>query len=112
MRQQISIQKIIAFVLLVVFSISVAPKAYFHDAIAHHKDVVVCHHPEGLSACVHSQPFHCHFDDLVVTAPFLIQAVPHSFFVEINYLDKQDQYNTSYTFSSLYQKAGRGPPAG
>ena len=110
LRQQTPIQKLIAFVLLVVFTISIAPKLYFHDVIAHHRDTVVCHHSENTSSCVHSQPFHCHFDDLVVTAPFLTEAGQFSFLIAIKYLNKQPLFNPFYTSLSFSPKAGRGPP--
>lgn len=111
MKQQTFIQKIIAFVLLVVFAVSITPKAYFHDAIAHHKDVVSCHHPEPGSSCVHSQPFNCHFDDLVVRAPFFIENDEFTIILLTRYVDKQDAYQLSWSQSSASQKANRGPPA-
>jgi hypothetical protein len=110
LRQQTFIQRIIAFALLIVFSISAAPKAYFHDLIADHKDGIACCHSQTTSTCVHSQPFNCHFDELVVTASFLMEAVQFSFLSPIEFSAENDHYKSFYTFSSLFQKTGRGPP--
>ncbi len=57
--------------MLLVFSISVTPRVFFHDLAAHHKDVLTCNlsHP---SPALHVQGFNCHFDDLVVAVPFII----------------------------------------
>jgi hypothetical protein len=110
LKQQTLIQKIIAFVLLIVFAVSITPKTYFHDAIAHHKDVVSCHHPEPGSSCVHNQPFNCHFDDLVVRAPFVIESDQFAIIFPIEYVNKQDAYLSSCSQSSASEKANRGPP--
>jgi hypothetical protein len=110
LKQQAYIQKFIAFTLLIVFSISIAPKAYFHEVIADHKDVLVCHHPEAGSSCAHSQPLNCHFDDLVVTAAFLIEKFQNSLNFPNRYLDKQDSYKLSYHQHPFFHKTSRGPP--
>jgi hypothetical protein len=110
LRQQRVIQKFIAFVLVVIFAISVTPKLYFHDAVAHHKDAISCDQFEPGFDCVHTQPFHCHFDDLVVTAPFVIENDPFFFLSFIDYADKQNAYRTSYSQPPFSHKTSRGPP--
>ena len=68
-RKNIS-KKVCGFLLLVVFCISILPKAYFHEVLADHKDIPTCTLPHKSSA-IHAKGFACHFDDLVVNAPFV-----------------------------------------
>jgi hypothetical protein len=111
LKQQIFIQKFLAFVLLSVFAISVAPKAYFHDLVANHKDdVVTCTHPPTSAPCAHKEGFNCHFDDLVVTAPFLFQKTQVSFCTLLVNADRQTAYHSSYSPYSFSHTTGRGPP--
>lgn len=65
------IQKLLAGFLLLVFLISTAPRSYFHDLIANHKDQASCSLSHK-AAVVHKMATNCHFDDLVVTAPFVL----------------------------------------
>jgi hypothetical protein len=114
LKQQTFIQKFLAFVLLSVFAISVAPKAYFHNLVANHKDDVVttCTHPPTSAPCAHKEGFNCHFDDLVVTAPFLFQKTQYSFCILFAYANKQTAYYSSYSPYSFSHTTGRGPPQG
>jgi hypothetical protein len=111
LKQQSVIQKWVAFLLLVVFAISVTPKAYFHEVIARHKDVSVCTHPPQAAHCIHKQGFNCHFDDLVVTAPFLLEKNNYSFDIIARYSNTSAVYKASFLACSLLQKKGRAPPA-
>jgi hypothetical protein len=105
-----TIKKHIAVLLLLVFAVGIAPKAYFHDLLANHKDGSSCKLTHR-SATIHRQSFNCHFDDLVVSAPFVFQAdqaiTPlHDFYVK--------QFGKIYasTFQSFIQHEGnRGPPS-
>jgi hypothetical protein len=92
-----------------VFSISIAPKVFFHDALANHRDKLTCQHP-GNNYCLHQQGFNCHFDDLVVTAPYLhqqntsIDFTAHYSSVEsASYYELQLQHH-------IQQNVTRGPP--
>jgi hypothetical protein len=68
-KQNPTIRRITALFLLLVFLVSAAPKAYFHDLVADHKDVVTtCHHANPATACVHQSAINCHFDQLVVSS--------------------------------------------
>jgi len=95
---------------MLVFFISSAPKAYFHDLVADHKDFSDCrqsHH----STVLHQQGMNCHFDDLVVTSPFVSsieQPVP-----SLNsYFEKRQSAFYSFLVSSFLQhKENRGPPS-
>jgi hypothetical protein len=105
-----TIKKSIAFLLLVVFAISAAPKAYFHDLFADHKDGSTCQLRHN-TAVLHHQGFNCHFDDLVVSSFFLSnsdQIIPaaNDFFAK--------KFNCFYSpvFQSFIQhKENRGPPS-
>jgi hypothetical protein len=110
LKQKAIIQKSISVLLLLTFVISVAPKVYFHDLLADHKDFSDCrqlHH----STVLHHQGINCHFDDLVVTAPFLLQAAviftPFDVYFEQNH---SSFYSSSLTCFSDY-KESRGPPS-
>ncbi|MGN6165060.1 MAG: hypothetical protein ACTHOF_11035 [Flavisolibacter sp.] len=111
MKQQAFIQKLLAFILLVVFAISTAPKAYFHDLVANHKDDIVnCTHLPTSAPCAHKQGFNCHFDDLVVTVPFLFQKTQISFCALLANADKQTVYLSSFSPYFFSHSTGRGPP--
>jgi hypothetical protein len=110
LRHKPTIQKFTAILLLLVFFISSAPKAYFHDLVADHKDFSDCqqsHH----STVLHQQGLNCHFDDLVVTSPFLSlieqPVLPPAFYFE----KKQSGFNSSGLQSALQHKENRGPPS-
>jgi hypothetical protein len=111
LKQQSVIQKWVASLLLVVFAISITPKAYFHEVIARHKDVSVCTHPPQAAHCIHKQGFNCHFDDLVVTAPFLLGKAIDSFDSIARFPNMSSVYKESFLACSLLQKKGRAPPA-
>jgi len=110
LKQRSSIQKFIAFLLLLVFAVSTAPKAYFHDLLANHKDVAFCHHPPTTSDCVHKQGYNCHFDDLVVSAPFLSLTEQPVVLINFYFEKKQPAFYYSFPQSFLQHKENRGPP--
>ena len=65
------IQKLVALLLLVVFTISFTPEHLFHDALATHTDQPVCPDEDKAIPHLHNPTFHCSFDDLVVSVPYL-----------------------------------------
>jgi hypothetical protein len=106
-----TIQKKAAFFLLVVFALSITPKNVFHEALAHHKDGLVCQHPDKKLPCFHRQAYHCSFDDLVVSAPFLAThkesvAVCFCTFAPFTFF-----YQPSILPEAFLQTESRGPPA-
>ncbi|RYY00083.1 MAG: hypothetical protein EOO53_22550 [Gammaproteobacteria bacterium] len=111
MRRKPTIQKFLAGLLLVVFTISAIPQSFFHDLIARHKDVVGCEHPGEKAACVHPQSFHCGFSDLVVSAPYL-SCESTSELARLVYPapEKSDPHRVSLSLYSSYTE-GRGPPS-
>jgi len=96
--------------LLLIFSISIAPKAYFHDLIADHKDYSNCNDFHKNSV-LHKEGYNCHFDDLVVSSPFILQAekitVP-----TITYFNSHSVSLYSLSLQAFLQTIdNRGPPA-
>jgi hypothetical protein len=109
LKYKLTIQKTTAFLLLLVFFISIAPKAYFHELVADHKDFSDCyqlHH----STVLHQQGINCHFDDLVVSSSFL-SVMEQPFAVVHFYFEKKRFVSNSFYLSSFSQhKENRGPP--
>ncbi|HZH66278.1 MAG TPA: hypothetical protein VEY10_15400 [Flavisolibacter sp.] len=70
MTQRPTIQKILASLLLVLFTISFIPKSFFHDAIANHTDEGTCNF-SAEKLCIHQKGFSCSFNDLVVSSPYV-----------------------------------------
>ena len=111
MRQQNTIQKIYSVFLLIIFSLSVLPKIYFHDVIANHKDTVsVCDHPENLKACLHQSTYKCDVDDLVVKAPYLILPGVQISELTTHFQEYEATYNFFIQGNELLHKENRGPP--
>jgi hypothetical protein len=71
LTKQSTIQKILASLLLVLFTISFLPKSYFHDVIANHTDAASCGRSSEKLSCIHEKGFHCSFNDLVAAAPYV-----------------------------------------
>ena len=96
--------------LLVIFALGIAPKSVFHDALVHHRDGAVCQHPDKQDPCVHRQAFHCGFDDLVVTAPFV--SLSHELAVRTPefFPERSAFFHTVYISTNRLRKEGRGPP--
>jgi hypothetical protein len=93
-----------------VFLISIAPKTYFHDLLANHKDFPACTQVHK-TAVLHSHGFNCHFDDLVVSAPFLLQIEQPIAFDNFYFEKKQSSFYSSFPQSFLQHKEKRGPPS-
>ena len=105
------IQKILAGLLLVLFTISFIPKSYFHDAFADHTDSAGCNYAIGKSACVHQQGFHCSFNDLVVTAPYVAFSSGFNLvqsFIHVSYTSK---YHIPILPEYFFAAESRGPPS-
>jgi hypothetical protein len=109
LKHKQTIQKTITFFLLLVFFVSTAPKTYFHNLVANHKDYSDCtqrHH----SAVLHQQGMNCHFDDLVVTSPF-VSLIEHPLVSFTIFFEKKLSASSSFLIASFLQhKESRGPP--
>jgi hypothetical protein len=111
-KQNPTIRKFISLLLLLVFLISAAPKAYFHDLVADHKDsITTCSHTDNSGGCIHQSAINCHFDQLVVTGFFDFN---------VSSFQCQPPLNSAHSFSLTAQhlltnarlsSESRGPPA-
>lgn len=109
LKHKQTIQKIIAFFLLLVFFIITAPRIYFHDLVANHKDFSDCHQQHH-SAVLHQQGVNCHFDDLVVTSPFVSLIEQPLLPLAIHFKKKLSAFSTLLIASFSQHKENRGPP--
>jgi hypothetical protein len=110
LEKQPIIRKIVASLLLVLFIMSSLPKAYFHDLVADHVDVVSCDQKHS-EAVLHKQSVNCHFDDLVVTSHFVASPAPDFEIANFHFEKKVFVSFDSYQYSFVQHKEGRGPPA-
>lgn len=111
MKKRIPIKRFRAFWLLFLFTISITPKIYLHDAIANHKDgVTLCDHPQKTGVCIHQKGYNCDVNDPVVANPYLILPIVNGLSIERVFLD----FSTSYSFACIQNcfihKESRGPP--
>lgn len=109
MRGQLTIQRILAFVMLLIFMFSITPKKYLHDLVADHTDFY------GVSlkgkVTLSQSGFNCHTEDLVVSTPFIESTSCPNFSIdplykESPYTDLLFQYSQSFI-----TKDSRGPPS-
>jgi hypothetical protein len=110
LNQKTTIQKTLAIFLVLVFALGTAPKYWFHDLVADHKDQPDCgqvHH----SKVLHQKAPNCHFDDLVVTAPFLTANDLPEVSPIVHYVKKQNATYSSAVQSFSPHKENRGPPS-
>ena len=92
------------------FTISIAPKIYFHNLIADHKDVASCSQLHK-TAVLHVQGYNCHFDDLVVTTPYLLQADEPVLLSNLFFEKIQPVFSSVFLPSFSQHKENRGPPS-
>lgn len=93
-----------------IFAISSTPKVWFHEALAHHQDGLVCQDRDKSAPHFHQPSYHCAFDDLVVSSPYL--------FVELNgapepplcYRQPVSGVLPSFLSALLPYRESRGPP--
>jgi hypothetical protein len=101
----------VALLLLLIFTVSATPEPFFHAALAGHEDKASCtDHPET-DAHFHQQTFSCHFDQVVVTVPYLLQRAGYDLSVVFHPLRPTPQYRCFNSGQCFTQYEGRGPPA-
>ena len=86
------------------------PKAHFHDLVADHVDKASCEE-EHSDAVLHNQSVNCHFDDLVITSPFVSTAIQNFKASNFHFEKKLFVTFSSYQYSFVQHKESRGPPA-
>jgi len=109
LKSRTPIQKTLAIFLILVFALGTAPKSWFHDLVADHKDQPVCsqvHH----SKVLHQKAPNCHFDDLVVTTPFLSVSDLPTLSTRVRYIKMETVFYSSPLQSFSLHKENRGPP--
>jgi hypothetical protein len=108
LKQTTTIQKARAVFLILILLIGIAPKSFFHDIVAHHRDVSTCKEVHK-TAVFHQQGYNCHFDDLVVTTPFLFVSTQLVF--KLFHFEKKQEALYSFHLPLFSQhKENRGPP--
>ncbi len=110
LRNAAVIQKLTAILLLMVFTIGSAPKAYFHDLVADHVDRNGCSE-DHQSAVFHQHETNCDFDDLVVPSVFVEPTVATATLLSLCNDRFFSIYITSGSFSFFQHQENRGPPA-
>ncbi len=104
------IQRSIAALLMLVFSLSITPTIVLHNWVADHTDAVRKFN-DGSSDQVGTQKIYCHCDHIVAESPFtgteaIRIAVPEKIFTP-----EPGQAVVSVTASARYYFSLRGPPA-
>lgn len=111
LRSQPTIQKFITASLLFLSLVSFLPKAYFHEALANHKDGVNCPHNGEQTPCVHTQGYNCSFTDLVVTSPYEPAAINVCLVKPLLYSSFNNCFYTPLLSQTFFSAESRGPPA-
>ncbi|HZH35927.1 MAG TPA: hypothetical protein VEX65_01560, partial [Flavisolibacter sp.] len=110
LRRKHSIRTSFAFFLLLVFALSATPEVLFHEALAPHTDGPVCQDRDKSETHLHQPAFHCCFDDLVVSSPYIsfdLNAVASP----LCYYFTPGESSVTYIFSSFFlHQEDRGPP--
>lgn len=96
--------------MLFVFTISITPKIYFHDAFSHHDDELVATtgaHEKQIT----TYHYNCGFVNVVAITPFItgpaaVDAVKIKAYPLLN-----DVVEASYEHHALFNLTLRGPPA-
>ncbi|OJU22538.1 MAG: hypothetical protein BGN92_14900 [Sphingobacteriales bacterium 41-5] len=109
MRFNKSIRKIIAIVTLVVFTISITPKKYFHDIFFHHTDELFVQSQTG-ERQVHSYQYNCGFVNIIALTPFLSGSIFVEVLVPVFFTTNYKKVYGFYRQNFFYLFSLRGPP--
>jgi len=106
-----TIKRLLAVVLLMLFSLSITPKVFIHALVAHHQDVHLSIAHDGTDQ-LNKAGFHCNIENLVVELPCL--SFPLSFELEVpqSFRDHRAVERPSFHSSEHFIFGLRGPPAG
>jgi hypothetical protein len=104
------IRKFNAAVLLLVFTISMLPKVYFHDAVADHEDKVSCRHLHEVRDCLSQKVLDCDTNTLVVTSSFLFAVPLMIVWRPLLNPAATATYSSSLIDNCFLRSEGRGPP--
>jgi hypothetical protein len=110
LAQKLNIRQLLAGLLLLVFTFSIAPKKFLHDAIANHKDKTALVSATG-EAQLSTTGFICKCDNLVAESPFT-NDIAYFDFAPVQIFSVQKDATLYHYYSSTYFFFGlRGPPA-
>lgn len=110
LNKQLIIKQTIAAFLCCVFLLAITPKKILHDCLASHKDAV-SHSVNDGTTQLHKAVFHCHYDTVVVSSPFV--SIP----LDISLLFSSSPFAAWASVFPAYRYRGhsslclRGPPA-
>ena len=110
LAQKPIIKQLLAGVLLLVFTFSIAPKKYLHDAIANHTDKSIIVAP-GDNAQLSHAGFICKADNLVAESPFTNEAQHFDFAAVQVFSVKQSLPLYHFYSSAVFFFELRGPPS-
>ncbi|MDQ3279591.1 MAG: hypothetical protein M3Q06_14795 [Bacteroidota bacterium] len=110
MRKSNLIQKAVAWFLMVVFTISVMPEHLFHDALATHTDQPVCRDEDKSVPHIHNPTFHCSFDELVVSVPYIDVASQPVINQPVPVETVPASFHSSALSTTFRYTESRGPP--
>ena len=108
--RNLTIRSISAFVMLMIFSLSITPKLYLHDLFARHSDILLSVPDDG-KVHITQSGFSCDCNTLVSTSPFTDYAIEIDIKAPLDYSSFPcvfitPEYVSSHSFIEL-----RGPPA-
>ena len=107
-----TIQKFIAFLLIIIFSISITPKPFLHKLLAKHTDRHhTCNNADKSAACIHNSFYHCQLDNLVVNTEYFSSHNFPDISLEPFYLQHAATLFSSYSSSVDNVNESRGPPS-
>jgi hypothetical protein len=103
------IRQLVAGLLLLVFTFSIAPKQFLHDAIANHKDKLHIPAP-GDEQQVSKTGFFCKCDNLVAESPFTDEVQQYSIAAHRAFAEQPPVVLYFFHSSPVFFFGLRGPP--
>jgi hypothetical protein len=110
LAQKLFIRQILAGFLLLVFSFSITPKKFLHDAFANHKDKAAIV-TSGDTPQLSNTGFICKCDNLVAESPFTDEIVYFDFTPVQLFSVQKDATLYHFYSSAFFFFELRGPPA-
>ena len=105
-----TIKRLLAVVLLMLFSLSITPKMFIHALVVHHQDVNLSIDHDGRDQ-LNKGGFHCNIENQVVEAPFLFYPISVDLGVPQQFREYQAEAGHQYYSFSHFIFGLRGPPA-
>lgn len=109
LKQNTTIRKLNAAILLLLFLLGATPKLYLHNIIATHKDEIVADNGSKQTS-VGKLPVYCHCVNLVIESPFLPTDSKAEVQKAVVYTPLVSSYCDSYSLPHYSYFKLRGPP--